>query len=53
MMATGTNFDWLMTFGSAGEYHMPVTRLGKVCKSPGIEVWLSYPGRTRTKGVPR
>ncbi|MEX3946064.1 hypothetical protein AB4Y44_42550, partial [Paraburkholderia sp. BR10937] len=27
--------------------------LGKVCKSPGVEVTLSYPGRTRIKGVPR
>ncbi|MEX3816240.1 hypothetical protein AB3X96_39465 [Paraburkholderia sp. BR13439] len=28
-------------------------QLGKVCKSPGVEVWLSYPRKTRTKGVPR
>jgi DNA invertase Pin-like site-specific DNA recombinase len=27
--------------------------LGKVCKSPGVEGWLAYPGRTRIKGVPR
>ncbi|XUW88637.1 hypothetical protein OH764_00780 [Burkholderia sp. M6-3] len=27
--------------------------LGMVCKSPGVEVWLSYPGRTGIKGVPR
>ncbi|TDY25977.1 peptidase M50B-like protein [Paraburkholderia sp. BL6665CI2N2] len=33
--------------------YIVIGTLRKVCKSPGVEVWLAYPGRTRVKGVRR
>jgi hypothetical protein len=48
-------FSYLSRLATA--HHISIARLlgylGKVCKSPGVEGWLAYPGRTRIKGVPR